>query len=351
MRVLFTITILIVFLIPSSVSAQKLGVLPDLDSPASLHADSSRFYVTEQDKIYIYTKDNLELIRKFGKAGNNEGEFRIPAGSGWSIRVDIQSENIIVTSEGVMSIFNKKGEFIKEVLIHPQADMIAPFKDRFVSAAYYIIIGTGKSEEYFVIHVNGLKDITRIREFYRSGLGQGSAMGLGDDGDFDVQLFPIPVRVQIFGDKIVLGDAAKGMYFAVYDYEGKLLHEIDEDYVKIPVSETIRNAAITKFKERKTYERFKDIIEFEIPEFLPAFKRFIVSGDNIYVYSYPQNDSVQELIVLDISGNELNRYTVPVSKCSTIRDNNYYYLRMNKYNEWEILVEDLSKLQSEANEK
>ncbi|MFC1492768.1 hypothetical protein ACFL6O_02315 [candidate division KSB1 bacterium] len=351
MKALLGKTILLILLFAQTVSAQKLGVLPDVDSPVNIHADSSRFYVTEQDKIYIYARDSLELIRKFGRTGSNDGEFRIPAGSNRNIQINVQSGQIIVTSVNFMSIYSKDGEFIKAVEIHPQSTIMAPFRDRFVSSTYYIRIGTGKSEEYYCIHVEGIEDITRIREFYRSGLGQGAAMGLGDDGDLDVPLFPYPVGFQICGDKILLGDAAKGMYFAVYDYEGRLLYEIDRDYIKIPVTEIIRNAALAKFKQRKTYERFKDMIEFEIPEYLPAFKRFVVSGDQIYVYSYPQNDSVQEIIVMDITGNELNRCSVPLSECSTIRDNNYYYLKKNKYNEWEILVEDLSKLQNKVYDK
>ncbi|MFC1563374.1 hypothetical protein ACFL6G_00495 [candidate division KSB1 bacterium] len=328
-------------LIPGKIEAQKLGVLPDIETPASIHVDSSNIYVTEQSKIYIYSMNDLSLVRKFGKAGDGHSEFRIE--SGRNISIDVSTDNILVSSDGTLSFYSKKGDFINEVEIHPQADITVPFKDRLVSAAYYIRVGTGKSEEYISIHVNGLKDITRIREIYRSSLGQGSAIGFGDDGDLDIRLFPDILKFQARDDKIFIGDAKKGLYFIVYDYEGKVLYEINKDYENKRITEEMKTAKIEKFKKRKIWQRHREMIEFEIPEYLPAFSNFFISEGKMFVYLYSSDNINREILVLDQKGDEIGTISVPLSDHSTVANNRYYYLKKNVYEEWEIYVEDLFK--------
>ncbi len=342
MRFFIFKAILFTLLLNSAANAQKLGVLPDIEKPVLLFSDSSRIYVTEKDKICIYDINDLRLVKKFGRTGTRNGEFRLQRGSTRSIMVDVSNGLITVTTEGRMSVFNNNGDFIKELEIHPQIDTIRPYKNMYISSAYYIRVGTGKSEEYFTIHTHGEEDMTLNREFYRSGLGQGTAMGLGTDGDFDIALFPSTVGFQISGDNIIIGDAAKGFYFAIYDLEGNLKKEIEKDFVRVPVSETMKNLALDKYKQRAIYKKYSELIEFEIPEYLPGFRDFKVYENKIFVYLFSQNEKSRTVRILDLSGNELGSYEVPLSDHSTFQNDKYFYLKKNRFNEWEIFVHDLS---------
>ena len=81
--------------------------LPDINKPGFVYLDKKQMYVTEDTSIYIYSLNDLKLIKKFGKRGEGPQEFKTypkitftrDPGLG-PLSLDVSSKDIRVNSFG-----------------------------------------------------------------------------------------------------------------------------------------------------------------------------------------------------------------------------------------------------------
>ena len=61
----------------STIFAARVIPFPELLSPELIRVDENKIYITEKANIYIYSKKDFKLVKKFGKKGAGPEEFKI----------------------------------------------------------------------------------------------------------------------------------------------------------------------------------------------------------------------------------------------------------------------------------
>ncbi len=115
MKSLILFVIMLAVLSTNISFAQKVVPLPDILNPEHMKVDKNHIYITEGEKIFIYSRNELKLKHKFGKKGEGPGSFRVYPIMG--VRITVQPECLMVKSIGRISYFTLDGKYIKEVIM------------------------------------------------------------------------------------------------------------------------------------------------------------------------------------------------------------------------------------------
>ena len=313
-------------------STTKCATLPDLITPQSIQLDDDRIYITDGHRVFIYTRRNFELNKIFGQKGEGEEQFTpVPRGN-VRLRIDVQSEHLVVNSHEKVSIFTKDGQFISSKKAYHQTEYAIPMGDHYIVAYYVIHPGTGKSSKHILIFNDQLEFEKKIAEGF---LGSGKARGFGGpDRMLHVDMVPDYYDFQIYQDNIYIANSKNGCFLEVYDSEGIKLFEISHAYEKGRVSEKYKKSRRNKILER--YDHYRDHIAIDDAVYYPAIQKFIVTDNKIYVFHYQIDENNQAITVFDTQGNVINKRCVPESDISTIRNGQYIFLQENKNGEWEL---------------
>jgi hypothetical protein len=94
-------------------------------SPELIRVDENKIYITENANIYIYSKKDFKLIKKFGKKGAGPEEFRIGFANGM-LWISVIPGCIFVHSIGKISYFTTEGKFLKRFYL-PVKEMDVQF--------------------------------------------------------------------------------------------------------------------------------------------------------------------------------------------------------------------------------
>lgn len=317
----------------------KLAIFPDLVNPQSIRMDQNQIYITDGARICIYSRENYFLSKLFGRPGESHEEFRPRSGTGMRLFVNVQTDDMIISSHERVSVFSKRGEFRKLLDAPYMADFVIPFGNKFIVSAYYIHVGTGKSTQHLLLCD---KKFDSYKEIAGSHLGGGSAKGFGGpDRKLHTDLVPEYFGFKVDKNLIYVGHSKKGFFFEVFDHEGKKLNKIDRDYEKQRVTAEFRTKRMKEIQKKSFFQRYKDHVVIDEVEFFPAFSDFSVSGEKIFVYTYLEQQGKQEIVILDLKGELLNRVFVPKADVSFINEGKYFYLDKNEDGEWELLLQEL----------
>ncbi len=342
MKKLVWLTLLVCFFfITSGISGAKTGTtklvtFPDLVDPQSMSMDEDQVYIVDGHEVFIYSLNDFSLLRIFGKAGDEPDAFKSRGGSGVQLIVNVQSDNIVISSEERVSIFSKRGDFIEILTEFPQMDYIVPFGQKYIGSAYEVHVGTGKSVQHFFLMDDAFD---MIKDLAQSPLGGGSARGFGGpDRKMHIDLAPPYFGFKIFENRIYVANTHKGFFIEVFDSDGEKLYEINRNYEKRKITETYRQKRELEIQNRPFYRRYKDFVVIDETEHIPAFRNFAVTDRKIYTYTYESEKTNQEIVVLDLEGNHLFDVHVPFADCSRIHKSKYYFLVLNGDDEWELHV-------------
>ena len=106
--------------------------IPDIYKPESITVNENYIYITQDIEIFIYSKKDMKLIKKFGRAGEGPREFKkIPSPWFPSISLYLTGDKLLINSLGKISFFSKTGEFLNETSTGTQARYI-PVGDKYV---------------------------------------------------------------------------------------------------------------------------------------------------------------------------------------------------------------------------
>jgi hypothetical protein len=326
-------------------AGNKLILLPDLVEPQIMSFDRDRMYITENHKIFVYSTEDYRLLKRFGKVGEEPDAFRRSGNRELRLLLDVQGENILISSHERVSAFSKEGEFLEVVVEHPQIDHMAALGSNYVASAYVIEVGTGKSYQHSVLFDGDLELIKKIAE---SHLGGGSAKGFGGpDRRLHIDLVRHYFGFKIYENRIYVGNSFEGFFIEVFDSAGQSLYTIAKGYEKRKITDEYKDERLKKIHEYSTYKRYKESTVIDEADYLPAFRSFAVNAGRIYVYTHPNQDGGQEVVVLDLVGNHVKTLLVPRADCYCIHDDDYYYVTANDDGEWELRVVDLESRESE----
>jgi len=356
MRKLILLIFLLLFIY--MVMGTNRGILNEVLEPESIQVYGNELYVVEGAAIFVYSLDDLSLIRKFGKKGEGPGELKVLPF--WPNSITVWPDYIFAEGLDKFIFFSKEGKLIKEHKKIKRFMKVLPVWKNFVVKTFPF---QGKDQKYY----NAIKvlntEMEEIKELYRQKVLMLEAEG-------NITMIPESLNFCVYDNKIFVEESPKGFFIEIFDCEGKKLYQIDKKYKKIKVTSKYKNLVMDNlkesFKQKKVgvfvplhiveggWENFKKWAKFIYPDYIPSIRDIVVDNEKIYVQTFNREDNKEEYVILDLKGNTVKKVYLPRIKNSAvfvyqvlglslrfyaINNNRFIYLNENEDDEeWEVHV-------------
>lgn len=347
----FIYGLFLLMLCTSAVVAEKAGVLKGITDPRTMTADGDRLYITEKSTVWIYSLDDLGLVKCLGNSEEKRGFFKGRLG------VCIDRDGILVNSRGKTSSFDKNGVLLredKEKSFKPSGRHYTPlgkgyvvrafkreFQANFLSAFFFVLLsdtGTASSGVFYDINIADgnkwkIKELMSYNHPYNAG-------------QF---IDPVNIRGRLFrvyGDMLYLEDGSGGLL--VYDSGGNKRGKLEFPLERVRITEKhkkrYRRAWMTLL--RNDYERH--LRRFRFREYFPSMRDFFVADGRIYVLTFNERQRDSEMVIFSLEGELLKRVWVPLAReislvpavfnRYTVNNGKLYGLVHNEEGEFELHV-------------
>ncbi len=336
-RLVFSV---IVFLFAGFIFAEKVATFPQLNNPFYIMADEEQLYITDGPTINIFSLKDYKSIARFGRSGEGPQEFTlIPRRAEGNVNIFIHRDYIMANSQGKVSYFSKKGEFIRERRYDSSGALFQPLGNQFVGEDFDQVGNTAFN----------------IRNIYDSNFKKGLELYRREsfpqpEGRDRNPFYMISPIMRVYQDKVYINDAEE-LKIHVFDGSGKKLAVISSDYDKLPVTEADRTNIMNWYKTninfKDLYERWKSILKF--PKYFPAIRWFHVTDDKVYVLTHKKEGEKSEFYIFAINGTFLKKVFLPLKEKDerlwypyTIGNGKLFQLIENEKTEiWELYVTDM----------
>lgn len=330
---------------------EKIVEMPGLYKPDSIHVDKDNIYITEFPNIYIYSKSDFALKKKFGRKGEGPGEFLKYT------LLYVRPDHLLVSDRNKVLYFSKEGSYIRQIKAQSLAQWgVMPLGDKFVGKSKRI----ENRIEYDTAVLYGSdfrkeKDIYRYRFFYTLLKGSKKCNAVQVRG----------IQFHTLGEKVFI-QGEEGFTIDVLDMGGNKLYTVERDYEKIKITEADKKRYCDYFQTTMPWKQFYDTAikkEMFFPGHFPAIRRFLVVDNRIYVLTYKKLAGKAEFIVLDLKGKLIKKIHLPFDNSDewfhyslyenvvrqvlnagfTIKDEKLYRLVENPDSEtWELHIHDFA---------
>ncbi len=311
------ILLLIIVLSCYTLDAVTITTLKEPVDPSQLIVDSKYIYITDFPYVYIYSSADFTLKATLGGEGDGPEQFKYQRGSlvnkSDNFRVNVQSDRILVSSQGKVSFYNKNGTFLNVIKTQHRHDhKFFHFKGKYIG-----LTQKREADNVFYIKLNVYnarlqkeKEVFRFRRFSQPPMGD----------------------INVIYDKGIIFNIWKNNLFVtavgnsnspidVYDLEGNKKYSIFPQYNKTVVSEKDKNRYLNYYKAgplKYMWDRFKKRIKFPVD--FPGLREFCINNGKIYIMTFKKTKDKSEILVLDIKGKLLKRLNIPL-----IEQDIYFY--------------------------
>lgn len=311
----------------------NIGILKGILKPESIAVLENEAFILERATVYVFSLNNLQLIREFGREGQGPGEIEITP---WlSNTLNVSNNSIVVDSVNKLVIFSKEGKLIGEKRRSAQFTQAVPARENLVVRKR--VESIKDKLQYSTINVFNTQS-QETKELYRQKLaGQLN----------EVDMIPDSIHFQVYEDKILIEESPKGFFIEVFNSRGEKLYKISKNYKKIPVTrldkkeveELLSQDSFIKMQPGG-WEQIKKQWKINTLDSFPAIQDIVVADNKIYVQTFKKQLEREEYIIMDLKGNELKRVFLPaVRKASfteqmmgtgvklfCISQNKFYYI-------------------------
>lgn len=313
--------------------------LPGIVRPETIAVDGRHIYITELEKIHIYSKKDCRLRRTFGQRGEGPGEFKVHAVSG--VRINVQPDYILVKSTGRVSYFTLAGDYIKEMNNVAAGIWVQPLAKRFVGhnrtlkeETMYLTIN------FFNSKLKKEKEIYRIKHWF-----DGKHIDPILHGRFRLGRRGNPI-FYVRNHKIFIEGEDGDIH--VFDRQGRKLFTACHRYERLRVTEDHKKEILTFFKFiQSALLRLEN--RFRYADYFPVLRFFNVDDTYIYVIPYRKKEAKSAFYLFDMKGKFVKRVLVPLAEENifefypyTVAEGKAYQLVDNAETEtWELREYDL----------
>jgi hypothetical protein len=326
------IFLVVLFMVSMGLIGKKLATIPEVFRPFLLVTDDQQFYVTEGTTVYIFSRKDFTLKKKFGKEGEGPREFKLAQGMPGIILIP-QTDSLLITSAGKVSFYTKDGKFIKELKVTTgsMVSVFQPVGEKFVGLS--TTMGENMSMN-FTLNIYDAQ-LTKIKEIYQLPVMKRGRME-----------FPnVSPSFQVTNNKIIIG-GQREFVINILNAKGDKVSSITRDYKLLKLREDYKKGVHEFFKTnpatKQAYEILKNMITFA--EYFPAIQGFYVENQKIYIQTYMKKEENYEFFIYDVNGKFLQRLFLPVKYMNAlmpnptaIKDNTLYQLIENEEEEnWEL---------------
>ncbi|UCH97151.1 MAG: hypothetical protein JSV88_09960 [Candidatus Aminicenantes bacterium] len=340
-----------IFLFPAN-----LGTVNGVLKPNMIEVAGHELYIVEGAVISVYSLNDLQLIRQFGRDGEGPGELKVVPY--YNNRVSVFPDFILAESVDKLIYFSKEGAVIKQVKKPVESGFFTPVGKNFVGKK--VKRDPGQKTTFIVIVLYDL-ELHEIKELYRQKFAQQVS-----GRNVTIQLFVDLVNFQVWDNKIFIEKSPEGFLIDVFDHNGKALYQIKREYEKTKITGAHKEAAIKEIKEDPTikrrikqfgsWENLLKMMKFTFPEFMPAIQYMEIADGRIYARTFQKKNNKEEYIVIDLEGKMLRRTYIPRVhplslkdqligvKMAVIRNDKLYYLKENEEQEvWQLHVYEINQ--------
>ena len=332
---MFLLLLLLILSFQCFAENQKIIRLDALLNPEAFVMDDLNMYIVEGTQISIYSFNNMKLLKKFGKRGEGPGEFMPNSQSGKPMFLDVQGNNLIITSLGKISFFSKKGEFIREQRLHNSSgDELQPLGKNFIGQVilpfnrllYRSIMRYGEK-------MQPLNEIIRIKHHFQLGRG--------------FQVFRESMDFFTENNKLFITWNAD-FKISIFDLQGKLKQTIHQPYNRVTVTKKDKKDTIHLLKTHPKYKQFFEMLKpIQFPDKFPAIQNMRIADGKIYILTYKEQDSKTECFIYTQNGKKLKKIYIPLKKSNKIElypfhfKNNRFYQFVEIDENWELHISKL----------
>lgn len=304
--------------------------LPELRKPDSIRLDDKHVYIADGAAIHIYSAKNFRHKRTFGRRGEGPKEFKTESG----LRLNVDTDFILVESMDKLSYFSKKGDFIKEHRSISGARKFIPLGNHLVAICPVLENNIRCSAAVLLD-----RDFNRIKEIYRRKPAKRTKKRPFLTATWEYEVY----------DNKLYSATSNDFIIHVFNDKGDKVHTISQNYEKVRVTEAAIDEFfqfLKKYRPPEYYDIFKRILVF--PDYFPVVNDFRVTDGKIYVVTYKRDkeNNKSEFLVLDLNGKILKKCFLPFHKRSpvhpspfTVMNNKLYQLVDNENTEtWELHI-------------
>lgn len=346
--------IVLLMLLPLLIYPRKIGELTEVLKPDNISIFENDLFVAEGSTFYIYSLDDLQLKKKFGRKGEGPGEIlSIP---NFPTRIHGLPDYILVEGINKILFFNREGEFVKEIRKPAGTTQMFPLGNHFV--AKRIIPSDDNRTILSAVYLYD-SDMKQVKSLYEQKFVQQGAppnLKLSMVSDF--------INFRVYDKRLFIEESPKGFLIEVFDENGNRLYAIKKSPEPVVVTAAHRDQLIADLKEDPWvkpqiqalggWEEIKKIMKLEFQDHFPAIQNLDISDGKLLVQTYREKQEKEEYIIMDLSGKIEKRVFIPRKvkvllmpqimgvKLYAIHNQKLFYVRENDEEEtWEFHIENI----------
>jgi hypothetical protein len=309
---------------------EKLGKLNEILNPFMIRVDSDNAYISDQYYVFFYSLKDLKLLSKVGGKGEGPANFLVYP------KIRVMKDSIIAYSAGRITFFSRSGESLGDKKISRIFFLLDYTKGNFVMPVTQV--AAGKEKVHLTQYTVFDSDFNVIKVIHSIKIAVANSQR-------KVKKFLISplTTFQCYDDKIYLVDGQNGFQIKVFDYQGKFLKQIQREYEKIEIPESVKKEKYKKYINtpaiKKRLRIFKEMYEPTFPEHFPPIQDFRISESKMYIKTYKTSGGKAEFIILDLNGKLLGKTFLPDIQSSLfdIVGNRFYFLKEDENEDyWEL---------------
>jgi|GEM_PF-7081769 len=332
--------VLLICVIAVSLPAEVKFTFTEFGKPTTFAMDKDNIYIGEKTNVFIFNRKDGKLIKKFGKAGSGPGEFQEFLSFG-ILRINADTENLLISTIDKLSFFTKSGDFIKEHKIPLRTGgtkIFLPLKNGYVCTENEINNDTRQIDMVVAVYD---KDLKKVKNLTRTKLNQVGGK---------TEILSTSAQITTFGDSIYFTET-KNLLLDVYNATGTKLRSYTMKTKPIPFTQKDEDKIWEYFKNHPLMKNAIDQLKANMafPKEYPAIRSIHADSKWLYVASYQEEKKKNAVHIFDIKGpfkktcwvtmdNENLMEPIPF----VFENGKFYQLVENVDDEtWELHVQDL----------
>lgn len=326
----FLICFLCLFSVAGIGYPERIGKLNEILNPFMIRVDSDNIYISDQYYVFFYSLNDLKLLSKVGGKGEGPANFMAYP------KINVLKDSIIAYSVNRLTFFARSGEYLGDKKSTKMFFLLDYTERNFVMPVTQV--ATGKEKAHITQYTVFDHDFNAIKVIH-------SIKNEVANPQRKLKRFIISplTTFQCYDGKIYLIDGQNGFNIKVFDHQGKFLKQIQREYEKIEIPESVKKEKYKDFINKPAIKKrlhiFKKLYEPVFPEYFPPIQDFRISERKMYIKTYKTSGGKAEFIILDLNGKLLGKTYLPDIRSSffDIFGNRFYFLQEDE-NEiyWEL---------------
>ncbi|MCK4763711.1 MAG: hypothetical protein KAW12_16035, partial [Candidatus Aminicenantes bacterium] len=280
----------------SSLSPEKLTVLPELINPTMMDISGSELYILDDVQVLVYSLQDYRLLRKFGKKGEGPGELTNLPDAPFTMVVD--KKKMLLNSVYKMIVYEKSGELKKEKKFPLFLIEAEPIGKNYVLTKFSRKKDGSSTTSTWICN----PEFEEVRKIYERNPPN-------DYGKGKIAIPPLGTFARCADDRIFLFDRQKDFVIKVFDLKGNPLPDIKVPYGEIKTSDSYKKKIEDVLKLHPSFKSARPMFKkmIYIPEVMPVFQDCRVKDGRLYVQTYREKGDLSEFYILDFSGKVLKK--------------------------------------------